>query len=68
MKIQIAQDSVGIEYQNKYMSFVRGQVIDVDDELAEDLIIMGCAEIYQPSAVKIAGKQRLNRVGIKVRK
>jgi CobQ-like glutamine amidotransferase family enzyme len=67
MKIQIIQDSVGVEYQNKYMSFVRGQILDINKELADDLIIMGCAEIYQPSATKIAGKERLHKASVKVR-
>jgi hypothetical protein len=68
MKIQITQDSVGVSYQNKYMRFVRDQVLDINEELANDLIIMGCAKIYQPSATKIVGKEHLHKASVKVKK
>jgi len=65
MRIKFIQDVTVGKGTNKYLMFVKGEVRDLPEELANDMLIMGVAEYYQLDAVKVRGKQHLHKAGLK---
>lgn len=66
MKIKIRKDLIVGITQDKNLHFKEGQIVDLQDGLANDLLIMQVAERYfeQPS-IKIAHRKHLAKIGLK---